>query len=244
MKAYEKNLVDRALKFLELHGSRKSRSAVDNAMLILMASEIVVLRGGKLLGTFLDERKCYPTAFRDGIMFTLANSWVQGDIWHALDRMQENLKCRVRINKVLSDWFELKIGLLEGAGASPVKYSNFAEMLASQLRSMKLGLTLKLANGEDIWLGMLGFVDDKALLATSFEEMQEMLDVVARVARAQVTTYTLPKSVFIQFVGAYPSRREEVSLRLKGMKGDGVDLGHQQVRNQSKLDVRGGPIID
>ena len=47
MKAYEKILVDRALKFLELHGefdqntngSRKSRSAVDNAMLILMASE-------------------------------------------------------------------------------------------------------------------------------------------------------------------------------------------------------------
>ena len=151
--------------------------------------------------------------------------------------MQENLKCRVRINKVLSEWFELMIGLLEGVGASPVKYSNFAEMLASQLRSSKLGLTLKLANVEEVWLGMLGFVDDKALLATSFQEMQDMLDVVARVVRAQLTTYTLPKSVFIQFVGSDPSRREEVSLRLTGMKGDGTNLGHQQVRNQSKRDV-------
>ena len=69
-----------------------------------------------------------------------------------------------------------------------------------------------------------------------------MLDVVARVARAQLTTYTLPKSVFIQFVGAHPSRRDEISLRLTGMKGDGTNLGHQQVRNQSERDVYGNLI--
>ena len=38
--------------------------------------------------------------------------------------------------------------------------------------------------------------------------------------------------------------REEVSLRLKGMKGDGVNLGHQQVRKQSKRDVNGSAIKD
>ena len=112
MKAYEKILVDRVIHFLEANGefdqntngSRKHRSAVDNAMLILMAAEIVVMGGGKLIGAFLDEKKCYPSAFREGIMDTLASSNVQGDIWHAMDAMQEGLKCRVRINKQLSTY--------------------------------------------------------------------------------------------------------------------------------------------
>jgi hypothetical protein len=41
----------------------------------------------------------------------------------------------------------------------------------------QLGLSITLACGDVVWLGMLGFVDDKCLLSTSFSEMQDMLDV-------------------------------------------------------------------
>jgi hypothetical protein len=62
-KAHEKILVDRIVVFLEANGcfdqntngSRKGRSAVDNAMLVQMAAELVILDGGKLLGVFLDD---------------------------------------------------------------------------------------------------------------------------------------------------------------------------------------------
>jgi hypothetical protein len=96
-KAYEKILVDRIIIFLERNGQfdqntnglRKGRSAVDNAMLVMMAAEAVLLEGGRLLGAFLDERKCYPTAFRDGIMLALHQAGVTGDVWHAMDAMQK-----------------------------------------------------------------------------------------------------------------------------------------------------------
>ena len=89
------------------NGSRKGRSAVDNAMLVQMAAELVILGGGKLLGVFLDERKCHPTAFREGIMWALLEAGVEGDIWHAMDAMQEGLRCRVRNGHKLSAFFLL-----------------------------------------------------------------------------------------------------------------------------------------
>jgi hypothetical protein len=64
-----------------------------------------------------------------------------------------------------------------------------------------LGLSITLAGGDVVWLGMLGFVDDKCLLSTGFTEMQEVLDLAVRVSRTQRSVYSLPKSVLIQFVG-------------------------------------------
>jgi hypothetical protein len=99
-KAYEEILVDRIVVFLEANGrfdqntngSRKGRSAVGNAMLVQMAAELVILDGGKLLGVFLDERKCCPTAIREGNMWALLEAGVEGDIWHAMGAMQEGLR--------------------------------------------------------------------------------------------------------------------------------------------------------
>ena len=54
-----------------------------------------------------------------------------------------------------------------------------------------------MVDGTEVWLGMLGFVDDKCLLATSYQEMQSMLHVVEELAKEQCSVYTLPKSVFI-----------------------------------------------
>jgi hypothetical protein len=54
-------------------------------MLAQMAAELVILEGGKLFWVFLDERKCYPTAFREGIMWALLEAGVEGDIYLARD---------------------------------------------------------------------------------------------------------------------------------------------------------------
>jgi hypothetical protein len=86
---------------------------------------------------------------------------------------------------------------------------------------------------------MLGFVDDKCLLSTSFNEMQDMLDVAVAVSRTQRSVYSLPKSVLIQFVGSHSLRRERSALALKGMHGEPVNVGEQVVTPQADVDVRG-----
>jgi hypothetical protein len=148
----------------------------------------------------------------------------------------------VNARSKLSVFFYLLHGILEGACSSPPKYSIFAEALATALRrAAKLGLSITLACGDAVWLGMLGFVDDKCLLSTSFSEMQDMLDVAVRVSRTQHSVYSLPKSVLIQTVCRFPQleRRQRIALTLKGMHGEPVTMGEQVVMPQAGVDVRG-----
>jgi hypothetical protein len=130
-------------------------------------------------------------------MWALLEAGVEGDIWHAIGAMQEGLRCRVRNGHKLSAFFELLYGILEGACSSPPRHSIFAEALATALRATKLGLSITLAGGEVVWLGMLGFVDDKCLLSTRFSEMQDMLDVAATVSRTQRSVYIRCRSSLV-----------------------------------------------
>jgi hypothetical protein len=103
-----------------------------------------------------------------------------------------------------------------------------------------LGLSITLAGGEVVWLGMLGFVDDKCLLSTRFSEMQDMLDVAATVSRTQRSVYIRCRSwCSIQFVGSHSSRRERIARTLKGVHGEPVTVGEQVVTPQADVDVRG-----
>jgi hypothetical protein len=90
---------------------------------------------------------------------------------------------------------------------------------------------------------MLGFVDDKCLLSTSFSEMQDMLDVAVRASRIQRSVYSLPKSVLVQFVGSHSSRRERIALTLKGMHGEPVTAGEQVVTPQETNDLNARVLI-
>jgi hypothetical protein len=67
-------------------------------------------------------------------MHSLHKAGVIGDVWHAMDAMQEGLQCRVRAKQQLSHVFELLHGILEGACSSPPKYSTWLLGLSWVLR--------------------------------------------------------------------------------------------------------------
>jgi hypothetical protein len=60
-------------------------------------------------------------------MWALLEAGVEVDIWHAMDAIQEGLRCRVRNGHKLSAFFDLLHGILEGACSSQPRYSIFAE---------------------------------------------------------------------------------------------------------------------
>ena len=70
-------------------------------------------------------------------------------------------------------------------------------------------------------MGLLSFVDDKALLAGSMREAQRVLDVIAGLARKHLTRYSINKTVCMQ-VG---KRAENCTLKLVGMVGTRARIG-------------------
>jgi hypothetical protein len=59
-------------------------------------------------------------------MWALLEAGVEGDIWHAMDAMQEGLRCRVRNGHKLSAFFDLLHGILEGACSLPHQSTRFS----------------------------------------------------------------------------------------------------------------------
>ena len=116
-------------------------------------------------------------------MHTLATEGVTGDCWHALDALQEGVQGKVRVGSTFSDLFGIVSGILEGSVSSPVKYTLYAEHLARALRQRRLGLELTLDGLGIIWFGLLGFVDDKLMCASSMPEAQVLQATVAYVAK-------------------------------------------------------------
>ena len=62
-------------------------------------------------------------------------------------------------------------GLLEGSRLSPLLFVVFASMI--YWMAEKKGLGLKLLN---IWLGIIGFADDKATMAQLMHELQKLVE--------------------------------------------------------------------
>jgi hypothetical protein len=220
-KVYEKVLVTRMTAFLEANngfdesaqGSRKDRSAVDNLVIFIIVIQLRQARGEQTVVMFLDEFKAYPTAFRDHIMLMLAESGVTGDLWRGIDQLAEELNSYVRVGHTLSRVYPVKNGMIEGACGSPGKYTLLSAEAPRALKAAGLGV-VELG----LWVGLLSFVDDKALLAGSMCEAQSMLDVIAALARTHLTRYSINKTVCMQ-VGKRP---ENCTLRLPGMVGKRV----------------------
>jgi hypothetical protein len=169
-KVYEKALVRRMTTFLETNGcfdesaqgSRKDRSAIDNLVVFMVVIQLRQARGESTVVVFLEEFKAYPTTFRDHIVLRLVECGVTGKTWRGIDQLAEELNSYVRVGHKMSSAYPVTNGLIEGACDSPGKYTLLSAEAPRALKDAGLGV-VELGLG----MGLLSFVDDKALLAGS-----------------------------------------------------------------------------
>ena len=81
-----------------------------------------------------------------------------------------NLQCRVRWGDTMSEWFDIKAGVRQGGILSPVFYCLYVDDLVEILSSMGIGCHLR-----NVFLSILLYADDMALLAPSLNGLQQLL---------------------------------------------------------------------
>lgn len=84
----------------------------------------------------------------------------------------------VRVNGVRTESFEFGVGVRQGSRLSPLLFVIFLDSLFRKLRAEGLGVSVRLQDGEEVWMGALGYADDLTLLARSREEAARMMAVV------------------------------------------------------------------
>ena len=96
-----------------------------------------------------------------------------GKMLHALKSLYTNVKCNVRINSCVTDWFEVQTGLKQGCKLSPILFALYINDLCKALDDVGCGSKL-----DGLKVSSLLYADDIVLLSDTSNGLQTMLNIV------------------------------------------------------------------
>ena len=190
---------------------RAKRNTYEQAMMLQMVQAIHKEAVGvrkMLLGAFLDIKKAYDSMEYEDLLDILEHTHLFPRAW--LEILRKLLPGNE--TTIMGVTVYLLRGLPQGGALCPLLCNAYMEELARELaeyilahptlgRLWREGLGSRghlwgLDTVEDLWLRLLQFADDIALLAATPEEMQQLLDVVAAWARRRHLDFS-PKSIAV-----------------------------------------------
>ena len=133
--------------------------------------------GKKAYVALLDVKKAFDTVWHQGLFVKLHRKGIPTRIWHILNNWCTSASCSVLQCGNHSRSFPTPQGVHQGAILSPLLYCIFVDDLLNTLEHSSLRARIG-----GVFCGSPMYADDLALVASSPEELQAMLDVVSHYA--------------------------------------------------------------
>ena len=160
----------------EQNGFRKSRSCIDHIFTLTQIVESRLIAKRSTFIAYVDFSKAYDTICREKLWFKLDKLGITSDskFSMALQSLYQNVQCAVRLNKHLSNWFDVNVGLKQGCLLSPGLFNLYINDLACKIKSLNKGVRFR---NEEV--SILMYADDLVLMAENETDLQDMLDALA-----------------------------------------------------------------
>ena len=124
------------------NGFRKQRSTIDHISSLTSIIETRKLHKKATFAAFIDFKKAYDSIDR-GILFTkLSNLGISGLMYKALLSIYDNVRCSVRINGKLTEWFDVNCGLKQGCSLSNILFNLYINDLIVKINSLDIGIDI------------------------------------------------------------------------------------------------------
>ena len=157
----------------EQNGFRAGRSCIDHLSTL---SQLIDTRKQQNLSTFvayIDFSKAYDRINRGLLWSKLDKMGISPKFMLALKSLYRNVKSSVKINGVLSEWFDVNVGLKQGCLISPQLFNLYINDLITDIQNLGLGVPI-----DEEKISILLYADDIALVATNEIDLQQMLSVL------------------------------------------------------------------
>ena len=132
----------------------------------------------KVYVALLDVKKAFDTVWHGGLFHKIQEAGISGQALNFIRQWYDNSTCSVLWNGQPSRTISISQGVKQGGVLSPLLYSLYVNDLLVELENSGLGARLG-----NIYSGAPMYADDLALIATSPEELQGMLDIVQTYAQ-------------------------------------------------------------
>ena len=162
----------------------------------------------------LDVQKAFDTVWHNGLFHKLYSYGIKDHAWRILRKWYQSTTSTVLWDGEQSHPFNIKQGVKQGAVLSPLLYSLFVNDLLVELEHSGLGVRIG-----SVFCGAPMYADDLALIASSPEDLQSMIDIVAQYATKWRYCLNPHKSKILVFGSRIPP---STTWTIKGEKLDVV----------------------
>ena len=132
----------------------------------------------------------------------LSQLGISGKMFSNLKAIYNNVKCSVRINGHLTDWFSVNTGLKRGCLLSPVLFNLFMNDLTLALESTGLDIDI---DGNKVCI--LQYANDIVVMAETQQELQMLLEIVHTWCNANSVQVNLEKNTCYSLSKCFSSKK-------------------------------------
>ena len=142
---------------------------------------------------FVDFRKAYDNINRALLWSKLDSIGISGKMLTMIKSIYMNVKCSVRINGHMTEWFDVHSGLKQGYILSPLLFNLFVNNLGTLLEQSGKGVTF-----DGVILSCLFYADD-LLQITETEQDQYLFDILSTWCNRNMMNINTDKTKVIHF---------------------------------------------
>ena len=136
-----------------------------------------VRRDSTTFCAFLDIRKAFDVAWKDGALLRLHRAGIQDGLWHLIDDVISDRTAAARIHSTLSDNWEVEHGIGLGAVLSGFLFSLLINSLAAAIKRACHGANCTADGaGNDLTVQVLLYADDVVILTSCPHDLQRALN--------------------------------------------------------------------
>lgn len=181
--------------------------------------------GKKLYCCFIDFAKAYDSVPRHKLWQRLYDLGVRGKILHAIKSMYDvGVHLSIKLDAGLLDHIDAAVGVKQGCPLSPLLFGLYIEGLEAYVKTK---MPQAGPSCGDVYMAMLMYADDTAVLANSPQELQQLLDCIQEWCSEHGMTIHVDKTEIVVF-----NTTASTLLRLGGTWS--IDGSHVKVSQHFK----------
>ena len=136
-----------------------------------------IRRNATTFCAFLDIRKAFDVAWKDGALLRLHRAGVQDGLWHLIDDLISDRTASARIQSTMSDDWDVEHGIGQGAVLSGFLFNILINGLAAAIKRACHGATCTADNdSNNFTVQVLLYADDIVILSSCPHDLQRALD--------------------------------------------------------------------